>query len=89
MLRVMVRLTYYDSNTDLQVELIDLPDNCSIRTAIRSLAGRGWEEVNHFRNTGVKAWMFNRELSRRVCIEERIAEVENAPSDQDISTPVV
>lgn len=85
----MVRLTYYDSNTDVQVELIDLPDNCSIRTAIRSLAGRGWEEVNHFRNTGVKAWMFNKELGRRVCIEERIVEVENAPSDQDISTPVI
>lgn len=69
----MVRLTYYDVNTDQQVEVIDLPDNCSIRTAIRSLGSRDWQEVNHFRNTGAKAWMFNKELARRVCIEEIIS----------------
>lgn len=88
----MVRLTYYDVNTDQQVEVIDLPDNCSIRTAIRSLAGRDWEEVNKLRYTGDKAWMFNTTLGRRVCIEEIVTESGleiNVASDKDVSTSIV
>jgi hypothetical protein len=48
----MVRLTYYEGdNKDQFAGYLDLPDNCSVRTAERSLASRGWVELDDSDNS--------------------------------------
>lgn len=39
-----VRVFYYQGED--YGGCVDLPDSCSVRTAVRSMASRGWQEVS-------------------------------------------
>lgn len=71
----MVRLKFFEGAN--VVEIIDLPDSCTIRTAIRWLESRGWIEKDPgFRYNGI-AMLVHKELGRNVFIEPDDGKVTN------------
>jgi hypothetical protein len=72
----MVRLSLYQE--DDYGGCIDLPNTCSIRTAVRSYVARGWIEVTGLTFVDGKVRMMNEYGT--LCVIENVVELTRAES---------
>lgn len=85
---MVVRVFYY---RDGEYEgCVDLPGNCSVRTAVRTMISRGWQEVtgNGYGNGSGRAKLAN-EYGEAIIENVDGNETNYAPHDQDKRAKVI